>query len=366
MCKNTVYRNHKQIYMVLEQKKNAFVALGQFIRQFATEDFQYNNEVLKNEEFFSNFAMITEQAQNHNGWFTKEQVIFALNSWSEALTEANLNQWLSAYDFKVEPMKTVGLILAGNIPMVGFHDVLSVLISGNKTLIKTSSNDQLIIPFLLKYLVAVEPEFESRIEFTKQGFDNFDAVIATGSNNTSRYFEYYFGKVPNIIRKNRNSVAVLTGNETSEELQKLGTDIFTYYGLGCRNVSKLFVPKDYDFTKFFEAMFGFSEVINYERYANNYDYNKAVYLMSNFKILDNGFLTIREDESYASPISSVFYEFYESENQIEERLKNEADKIQCVVTNLPIENRIAFGQTQNPQLWDYADGVDTMKFLLAL
>ncbi|WP_177764160.1 acyl-CoA reductase [Flavobacterium sp. I3-2] len=352
--------------MILEQKKNAFVALGDFIRQFATEDFEYNNDVLKNEEFFSNFAMIIEQAQNHNGWFTKDQVVFALNSWSNALTQTNLNQWLSNYNLNVEPLKTVGLILAGNIPMVGFHDVISVLISGNKALIKTSSNDQLIIPFLLKYLVAVEPEFESRIGFTKQGFENFDAVIATGSNNTARYFEYYFGKVPNIIRKNRNSVAVLTGNESKEELQALGRDIFTFYGLGCRSISKLFVPTDYNFTAFFEAMYEYSEVIKYERYANNYDYNKAVYLMSNFKILDNGFLTIREDTSYASPISSVFYEFYDNENQLMKKLENDHEKIQCVVSNLPIENKIAFGETQNPQLWDYADGIDTMKFLLSL
>lgn len=352
--------------MILEQKKNAFVALGDFIRQFATEDFEYNNDVLKNEEFFSNFAMIIEQAQNHNGWFTKDQVVFALKSWSKALTQTNLNQWLSNYNLDVEPLKTVGLILAGNIPMVGFHDVISVLISGNKALIKTSSNDQLIIPFLLKYLVAVEPEFESRIEFTKQGFENFDAVIATGSNNTARYFEYYFRKVPNIIRKNRNSVAVLTGNESKEELQALGRDILTFYGLGCRSISKLFVPIDYNFTAFFEAIYEYSEVIKYERYANNYDYNKAVYLMSNFKILDNGFLTIREDESYASPISSVFYEFYDNENQLLKKLENDREKIQCVVSNLPIENKIAFGETQNPQLWDYADGIDTMKFLLSL
>lgn len=352
--------------MILEQKKKAFVALGDFIRQFATEDFQYNNEVLKNEEFFSDFAMIISQAQNHNGWFTKKQVIFAMKSWSDALTELNLNQWLSKYSFDIEPMKTVGLILAGNIPMVGFHDVISVLISGNKALIKTSSNDRLMIPFLVKYLIAIEPEFESRIEFTKDGFGNFDAVIATGSNNTARYFEYYFSKVPNVIRKNRNSVAVLTGNETAEELQELGKDIFTYYGLGCRNVSKLFVPKDYDFSKFFEAIFVFSDVIDYERYANNYDYNKAVYLMSNFKILDNGFFTIREDESYASPISSVFYEFYDNEDLLIKKIENEHEKIQCVVSNLPIENKIEFGQTQCPQLWDYADGVDTIKFLLAL
>ena len=352
--------------MILEQKKNAFVALGNFIRQFATEDFKYDEQVKFNEDYYSNFSMLIEQAQHHNGWFTKEQVVLALNSWSQALTEENLTTWLANYDLSNEPLKTVGLILAGNIPLVGFHDVISVLLSGNKALIKTSSNDQVMIPFLLKYLVAVEPGFADRFSFTKEGFDNFDAVIATGSNNTARYFEYYFGKVPNIIRKNRNSVAVLTGNESNEQLVALGKDIFTFYGLGCRSISKLFVPKDYDFTAFFEAMFSFSEVIKYERYANNYDYNKAVYLMSNFKILDNGFLTIREDESYASPISSVFYEFYNSEEEVLNRLISDKDKIQCIVSDLPIENKVNFGETQNPQLWDYADGVDTMKFLLAL
>lgn len=352
--------------MILEQKKNAFVALGNFIRQFATEDFKYDKEVLKNEEFFSNFATIIEQAQSYNGWFTKEQVVVALNSWANALSENNLTHWLSAYQIDKEPMKMIGLILAGNIPLVGFHDVICVLISGNKALIKTSSNDSFIIPFLMKYLIAIESEFESRITFTKERFENFDAVIATGSNNTARYFEYYFSKVPNIIRKNRNSVAVLTGKESFDELKKLGKDIFTFYGLGCRSVSKLFVPKDYNFDVFFEAMFSFNEVIKYERYANNYDYNKAVYLMSNFKILDNGFLTIREDESFASPISSVFYEFYDTEQQMLNRLNQDADKIQCVVTNLPIENKIIFGETQSPNLWDYADGVDTMKFLLQL
>lgn len=352
--------------MILEDKKNAFVALGDFIRQFATEDFKYNEAVLKNEDFFSKFESVIHQAVSHNGWFTKEEVVFALKSWSEALTHDNLTKWLADYNLNNEAQKTVGLILAGNIPLVGFHDVFSVLISGNKALIKTSSNDKVLIPSLLEYLIAIAPEFSERIQFTKDGFNNFEAVIATGSNNTARYFEYYFGKVPNIIRKNRNSVAVLDGNETSEELAALGKDIFTYYGLGCRNVSKLYVPTGYDFAKFFESMFAYSEIVKYERYANNYDYNKAVYLMSNFKILDNGFLTIREDASYSSPISSVFYEFYENVAEVTERLKLDAEKIQCVVTNLDVENKINFGQTQNPQLWDYADGVDTMNFLTSL
>ena len=194
--------------------------------------------------------------------------------------------------------------------------------------------------------------------------ENFDAVIATGSNNTARYFEYYFKDKPSIIRKSRNSVAVLTGNETTEQLTVLGEDIFRYFGLGCRNVSKLFVPKGYNFEAFFKAMYEYRDVIHYEKYANNYDYNKAVFLMSNFQLLDNEFLTIKEDVSYASPISSVFYEFYDDVDELKTRLESESEQIQCIVSNNLIKNSTAFGQTQNPQLWDYADNVDTITFLL--
>ena len=296
----------------------------------------------------------------------REQLEHAFAAWGNALTQENLDQWLQPYALDSEPQKTVGLILAGNVPMVGFHDVLSVLISGNKALIKLSSNDQLLIPFLLKYLVAVAPEFADRYEITKERLEHFDAVIATGSDNTARYFDYYFGKYPNIIRKNRNSVAVLNGNETKEDLIALGEDIFRYYGLGCRNVSKLFVPKDYNFDLFFEAMYAYKDIIEYEKYANNYDYNKAVYLMSNYKILDNGFLTIREDASFASPISSVFYEYYENLDALQTQLQQQQDKIQCVVSNKLMANSLPFGTTQTPALWDYADGVDTLAFLSQL
>ena len=250
--------------------------------------------------------------------------------------------------------------------MVGFHDILSVLISGNKALIKLSSNDALLIPFLLKYLSTVEPQFKDRFEITKDKLGNFDAVIATGSDNTARYFDYYFGKYPNIIRKNRNSVAVLNGSESKEDLIALSEDIFRYYGLGCRNVSKLFVPKDYNFDHFFEGMFSQKDIIDDDKYANNYDYNKAVFLMSNFKLLDNGFMTIKEDTSYTSPISSVFYEFYDDLNDVKERLNADKDKIQCIVSNQITENSLPFGSTQKPELWDYADNVDTIDFLLSL
>jgi hypothetical protein len=350
--------------MTLETKKSVFVELGKFLSQFSEDNTIKKNTVLGNDLFFDDFIDLIKLSQSHNGWYTPEQVYFSIQSWSEALTEENLNHWLSAYDFKIEKSKNIALILAGNIPLVGFHDFLSVLISGHKVLVKTSSNDQHLLPFLAKYIIAIEPAFANSIHFVDGKLENFDAVIATGSNNTARYFEYYFKDKPSIIRKSRNSVAVLTGNETKEQLAALGEDIFRYFGLGCRNVSKLFVPKDYSFVAFFEAIFEYQDVIHYEKYANNYDYNKAVFLMSNFKLLDNGFLTLKEDKSHASPISSVFYEYYENINDLQIRLQSESEQIQCIVSDSVIENSIDFGQTQKPALWDYADNVDTISFLL--
>jgi hypothetical protein len=350
--------------MTLETKKSVFVELGKFLKQFSENDTARNSDVLHNDLFFDDFEKLIHLSQSHNGWYTPEQVYFAIQSWADALTDENISKWISQYDFtKVEP-KNVALILAGNIPLVGFHDFLSVLITGHSAIVKTSSNDQHLLPFLAKYIIAVSLEFKDKITFVEGKLENFDAVIATGSNNTSRYFEYYFKDKPSIIRKNRNSAAVLNGKETKEQLEALGEDIFRYFGLGCRNVSKLFVPKGYTFDAFFEAIFKYQDVIHYEKYANNYDYNKAVFLMSNFKLLDNGFLTLKEDPSYASPISSVFYEFYENIEDLEKRLTADAEQIQCIVSNDLKENNIAFGQTQNPQLWDYADNVDTITFLL--
>jgi hypothetical protein len=346
--------------------KSSFVELGNFLRQFSEDGNVKSASVLHNDLFFDNFANLIELSQSHNGWFTPEQVLHSIQSWAKALTEDNLNQWLSSYDFsKIEPKK-VGLILAGNIPLVGFHDFLSVLISGHDVLVKTSSNDQHLLKFLANYLIAVEPNLNSKITFVEGKLEGFDAVIATGSNNTARYFEYYFKDKPSIIRKNRNSVAVLNGTESHEDLVGLGEDIFRYFGLGCRNVSKLFVPKGYNFETFFKAMYEYRDVIHYEKYANNYDYNKAVFLMSNFQLLDNEFLTIKEDSSYSSPISSVFYEFYESLEEITTRLNADAEQIQCVVSKNLIPNSVAFGQTQQPKLWDYADNVDTLTFLNSL
>ena len=349
--------------MLQSEIKSSFVELGNFLRQFSLEKNTKETSVPQNDLFYDDFISLVELSQSHNGWFTPEQVYFSIQSWGNALSEANLNQWLSTYDFSKIVPKKVGLVLAGNIPLVGFHDFLSVLISGHDVLVKTSSSDQHLLKFLAKYLIAIQPELNSKITFVEGKLEDFDSVIATGSNNTARYFEYYFKDKPSIIRKNRNSIAVLNGTETHEELVGLGEDIFRYFGLGCRNVSKLFVPKDYNFEAFFKAMFEYREVIQYEKYANNYDYNKAVFLMSNFQLLDNEFLTIKEDTSYSSPISSVFYEFYENLEEIKSRLSNDADQIQCIVSKDLIENSIIFGQTQQPKLWDYADNLDTLAFL---
>jgi hypothetical protein len=352
--------------MLQIEKKKCFVELGKFLSQFSSNKNTKDETVIQNDLFFDDFVNLINLSQSHNGWFTPEHVHYAIESWAKALQEDNLNQWLKKYDFSEVKSKTVSLILAGNIPLVGFHDFLSVLITGHKVLVKTSSNDQHLIKFLANYLTAINPEIEDFITFTDGKLENFDAIIATGSNNTARYFEYYFKDKPSIIRKNRNSVAILNGNETREDLVKLGEDIFRYFGLGCRNVSKLFVPKNYDFQLFFESIYEFKDVIFYEKYSNNYDYNKAVFLMSNFKLLDNEFLTLKEDSSYASPISSIFFEYYDKIEEIKKKLVNDAEQIQCVVSSCYIENSIPFGQTQQPLLWDYADNLDTIEFLLSI
>ncbi|WNH09726.1 acyl-CoA reductase [Thalassobellus suaedae] len=352
--------------MQLQEKIDAFIKLGDFLKQFSNEFIQKKDNIEHNDLFFDGFKHQLKLAEEHNGWFTKENIVFAIKGWTELLTQANLNKWLEHYSINITEPKQVAIIMAGNIPLVGFHDFLSVLISGHKVLVKQSSNDKHLLPYLAKYLEYVAPEFKGKISFTEAKIENFDAVIATGSNNTARYFEYYFKGKPSIIRNNRNSVAVLTGNETAEDLKNLSEDIFRYYGLGCRNVSKLFVPKDYKFDAFFEGIYHWHPIVEKAKYANNYDYNKAVYLMSEFDMLENGFFMIKEDESYASPIATLFYEFYENTEQLKKKLEEDDNKIQCIVSKDFTENEIAFGATQKPQLWDYADSVDSIEFLLAI
>ena len=352
--------------MDLQQRINAFVNLGRFLNQFKNSGIVKDDSIAKNELFFDGFNHQIKLAREHNGWFSKDNVSFAIESWAKALSKSNLEKWTSSYSFIKNEPKTIAVIMAGNIPLVGFHDFLSVLISGHNVLVKQSSNDKQLLPFLAKYLEITEPEFKGKIGFSEEKLQNFDAVIATGSNNTARYFEYYFKNKPSIIRKNRNSVAVITGKETDEQLEALSEDIFRYYGLGCRNVSKLFVPKGYNFDAFFKAIYKWHPIIHEAKYANNYDYNKAVYLMSEFDMLENGFLMLKEDTSFSSPIATLFYENYEDSESLYTYLETKKEDIQCVVSQGIKDNHIAFGQTQHPQLWDYADDEDTVDFLLKL
>ena len=310
------------------------------------------------------FSAIFAQAEQQNSWFTQHNLTFVRTTWATTLSEANIKRWLSAYKLsKPQNVKKILLIMAGNIPLVGFHDLLCVWVSGHKAVVKLSSEDKLLLPFIVEQLRDLIPEWAEAVTFSDEKVTDFDAVIATGSNNTARYFEYYFGKKPHIIRKNRNSVAVLTGKETQEELTALGKDIFQYYGLGCRSVSKLFVPENYSFDAFFQAIYAYRDIINEQKYANNYDYNKAVYLMSLYKLLENGFLILKEDKSYASPIATLFYEYYTDTEALKKQLITDTEQIQCVVAKGLLPDEIAFGNTQIPQLWEYADNVDTLKFL---
>ncbi len=352
--------------MLLVERINAFVKLGDFLRQFSSENIEKIENIEHNELFFEGFKHQITLAKEHNGWFTAENIKYALKSWSNALRLNNLEFWLKPYTFKNTPQKTVAIIMAGNIPLVGFHDFLSVLISGHSVLVKQSSNDKHLLPYLSKYLEYVEPKFKGNIEFTEGKIENFDAVIATGSDNTARYFEHYFKGKKSIIRNNRNSIGVLNGKETEADFKNLSEDIFRYYGLGCRNVSKLYVPKGYKFDTFFKGIYHWHTIINKAKYANNYDYNKAVYLMSEFDMLENGFFMIKEDDSFSSPIATLFYEFYEDPLALKEILETKKHKIQCIVAKGFSEREIGFGETQKPQLWDYADDVNTIEFLLSV
>lgn len=309
---------------------------------------------------------LIDRSMQFNAWFNPENTAKAVSSIAKMLNEKDLNAWLDERYENANHQFKVGLILAGNIPMVGFHDILCVLASGNKALIKLSSQDKQLIPYVLNKLVEIEPAFKDSFEYVDK-LKDFDAVIATGSNNSARYFDYYFGNVPNIIRKNRNSVAVLNGNESREELHALGHDIFDYFGLGCRNVSKIYVPKGYKFDTLFKAIEDFKTIADHHKYNNNYDYNKSIFLVNMEKHFDNGFLLIKEDERFSSPLAVLYYEEYENLTEVDQKLTEQKDQIQCIISNEKLSmNCLGFGESQCPRLWDYADGVDTMGFLKEL
>jgi hypothetical protein len=284
------------------------------------------------------------------------------------LEEEKLNEWILSYKQKhtaLNPHK-IGVVMAGNIPLVGFHDLLCVLISGHILYAKLSSQDSALIKNIAKILIEIEPDFAERIIFAER-LNDIDAVIATGSDNSAKHFQYYFRKIPRIIRQNRTSAAILSGYETEQELGLLGKDILQYFGLGCRNVSKLYVPQNYSFDYFFQSIEYLKPVLQHHKYLNNYDYNKSIFLINKVEHFDNGFLMLRENENLFSSISVVHFEKYSGVGDLQARLGKWNEKIQILVGNHEIiPEGIVFGQSQYPSVLDYADGVDTMEFLLNL
>ncbi len=330
--------------------------LGLFINNFLEK----SPEEYQDEEV--HFEQILRKSQADNPWFTIENQKFALKQWANLLTQKNIENWVKDYSFSAFPKK-VGLVLAGNIPMVGFHDVVATVLCGHIPLIKSSSKDRFMIPFLLEKW----NEFsQGNVRFRLvEKLEDFEAVIATGSNNTARYLEYYFQNQLSIIRKNRTSVAVLKGDETDEELQWLAEDIFRYFGLGCRNVTRLFIPENLPLDRIFENFMNFKDIINHHKYANNYDYNRAIYLLNQEKFWDNNFVLLKEDESLFSPLAVLNFSRYENIAEVHSFLHSHENEIQCVVAKpeLGIKNSVSFGEAQNPGLDTYADNVNTMEFL---
>jgi len=311
---------------------------------------------------------VIQRSLQENQWFTRENQLRALGAIRTWLVREKLEQWLAPYPQRQDQQPfRVAVIMAGNIPMVNFHDFLSVLITGNSFIGKLSSQDRHWLPYLAELLAKEDPELQSAIRFTDGLLKDFDAVIATGSDNSSRYFEYYFGKYPHIIRRNRSSIAILTGQESKEELSRLGDDIFSYFGLGCRNVSKLLIPEGYDHTEFMEAIEPYRAIADHNKYRNNYDYRKAIYLVNSEKFLDNDFLAVKPGSEVASPIGVVHTETYRDTVEIPEYVNAHSDKLQCVVgRDIPGIRTVPFGGTQEPGLTDYPDGVDIIQFLLDL
>jgi hypothetical protein len=358
--------------MKVEEKIKALAQFGAFLGQFGENDNRSDELAELNELHYDTMAAALRKAEQHNGWFTEAALRYAMTSWSNALTEEKLEKWLSPYKMDTivvkGQQKQIGVIMAGNIPVVGLHDLITVVVAGHRLKAKLSSDDRILLPEMVTVLSSINPQLVKGIEFTDGQLKEVDAIIATGSNNSARYFEHYFSSYPHIIRKNRSGVAVLTGEESEAELQALGNDIFRYFGLGCRNVSKLFVPGGYDLNHFFKGIFSFSDaVINHNKYANNYDYHRAIYLLNKDDILENGFVLLKEEEALSSPVAVLHYSYYESPEHLRKQLDGLEDEVQCVVGSSDLyPGALPFGTSQQPELWDYADGVDTLAFLLKL
>ena len=338
--------------MTIKERITALASLGE--------------RLLQKDEYFD---AVMHRSHFNNQWFTVENQQRAVKAIANHfLQKEKLEVWVSNYG-SIEPKRqqSIGLVMAGNIPLVGFHDLLCVFVSGHKAKIKLSDKDKFLIPYLLKLLSGINPAADSYFEIIER-LKGFDAVIATGSNNSARYFESYFGKVPNIIRKNRNAVAVMDNSVNADDLNALGKDVFRYFGLGCRNVSKLYLPKGYDFQLLLEKLHEYKEIILHSKYKNNYDYNMALLIMNKEMFWNNGCIILAENVAIASRIAMLHYEFYDDREKLALNLAGRKEEIQCIVSKNKLEGfkTINFGKAQEPSLHDYADGVNTMKFLTNL
>jgi hypothetical protein len=339
--------------MTKDDRINAFKMLGDFLKNFT---------LVKDSNSNHPFEIEIQRSQMFNKWFTQSNVRSAIGGICYMLKQENLQNWMNDH---LEPLqrKTVAVIMAGNIPIVGFHDFLSVLISGHAIKIKLSKNDNKLFPLIVSELVSINPEFKNLISFSDNNLKDFDAIIATGSNNSKIYFDSYFSSYPSLIRGNRTSVAILNGQESLQERKGLAKDIFSYFGLGCRSVTKLFLPRDYDLNLLFEVFYDYKDIVLNNKYVNNYDYNKAVFLMGNNVIIENGFLILKEENSFLqSPVSVLYYEYYDDMDCLKKDLDSLSEEIQCICGH----GYLPFGKTQMPELEDYADGVNTLEFLSKL
>ncbi|MEQ8240139.1 MAG: acyl-CoA reductase [Cyclobacteriaceae bacterium] len=331
--------------MKVDQRIKVFVNLGLKIQNLTKEELEE----------------ITSAARNENAWFTSENVTRALKGIQLLLDEKSLLEWLENYTLTINKSQRIGIIMAGNIPMVGFHDLLCVCLSGHEAMVKMSRDDTYLMTCVIDWIKELDVNNSVKITIAER-LNDAEALIATGSDNSARYFEYYFRSVPKIIRKNRTSLAILSGKEDEETLSEIGKDIFWYFGLGCRNISKLLIPKDYDIAKFYEAIERYEPVIHHHKYRNNYDYHKSIFLVNGDQHLDNGFLLLKESEQVVSPLTVLYYQRFENDEEMTQYIDINKEKIQCIVG----EGFIPFGKAQLPEVWDYADGVDTIEFCLSL
>jgi len=346
---------------------SSFSRLGQLLKNYVDPDsgIGYKSELMIRCKEILDQAV--KEAELANTWFTKEHILISLAAWGDLLGETKICSWITPYLERIEKcreIKKVGIVMAGNIPLAGFHDLLCVLISGHHAKIKCSADDGKLIPAVIRCLSFIDSSLAERTEMMESNRGKADSFIATGSNNTSRYFEYYFGKYPNIIRKNRTGVAVLTGKESETELKGIAFDVFTYFGLGCRNVSRLFIPKGFEFDRLQEAFSIYQYFGNHVKYKNNLDYFKSISLVNKIPFIDGGFYILIENPQFESPVTVIHYSFYVSMDEVINQIKQNSDRIQCIICHENIlQGAVKPGNSQYPELGDYADGVDTMKFL---